>query len=96
MNELNLNDGGTIEALKLTDVMPTIIAEKQPQGTITFTRKFTQEEIDRLSRLSPEGDWQLGINAFIDDTLATRVGRPVIRGASYHGTVTAPSNRFDK
>ena len=93
MNEINLNDQGTLEALKLTDVMASVKEDlsPKPQATQTYSRKFTQEEVDRMSRLSPTGDWKTGINTFIDETLACRVGRPVIRGASYHGTVTGPS-----
>ena len=91
MNEINLNDKGTLDALKLTDVMPIIKDELKPQATHTYSRKFTQDEVDRMSRLSPSGDWKKGINTFIDETLACRVGRPVIKGASYHGTVTGPS-----
>lgn len=89
--EINLNDKDTLEVLKLTDVMPVIKDELKPQATHTFTRKFTQDEVDRMSRLSPDGDWKLGINSFINETLATRVGRAVIKGASFHGTVTGPS-----
>ena len=96
MTEINLNDQGILDAIKLTDVMPDIKEELQPQATFTFNRNFTQFEIDKLSRLSPDGDWQKGINNFIDETLATRVGRAVIKGASYHGSVTGPSKRFDK
>ena len=91
--EINLNDQGTLDALKLTDVMASVKEDltPKPQATHTFTRKFTQDEVDRMSRLSPDGDWKLGINSFINETLATRVGRAVIKGASFHGTVTGPS-----
>ena len=93
MIEINLNDEGTLEALKLTDVMADVKEDltPKPQPTHTYSRKFTQDEVDRMSRLSPDNDWKKGINNFIDETLACRIGRPVIKGASYHNTVTGPS-----
>ena len=93
MIEINLNDEGTLEALKLTDVMADVKEDltPKPQPTHTFKRKFSSEEIERLARLSSTGNWEDGLSSLIDDTIASKVGKATIRGASYQTKVTRPN-----
>ena len=94
MNELNLNDQATIDAIKLSDVMPKIKEEaKTISKTHTFSRRFTDEEVGRLARLSSNGNWEDGLSTLIDDTISSKVGRATIRGASYANKVTKPNLR---
>ena len=96
MTELNLNNQETLDAIKLSDVMPTIKQEATPVSkTHTYSRKFSDEEVGRLARLSSTGNWEDGLSTLIDDTISSKVGRATIRGASYANKVTKPNLRSE-
>lgn len=96
MTELNLNDQSTLDAIKLSDVMPKIKEEATPVNkTHTYSRKFSDEEIGRLARLASNGNWEDGLSTLIDDTISSKVGRATIRGASYQVKVTKPNLRSE-
>ena len=88
--ELVLDDPATVEALKATDVVPTIKAEATQPYSITLS--FSQADVDRLSRLS-NGTWEDTIHETIQSLLVERVGRPTISSPSmFSQKVSAPSN----
>lgn len=60
-----------------------------------YTFKFSDDQIERLGRLSPNGDWQEALAFHINALIGEKAGRPTIYGPSGRGKVTAPSAMGD-
>lgn len=56
-----------------------------------YTFKFNAEQLERLSRLDPNGDWQEALKFHIGALIGDKIGRPTIVGPSGKGKVKAPS-----
>ena len=60
-----------------------------------YTFKFNNDQLERLARLSPNGDWKEALDFHINSLIADKVGRASIFGPSGKGKVKAPSSLGD-
>ena len=91
--EIDLADDATVEALKTADVIETMKADYNTPKTHTFSINFTEEQVQRLSRLSATGDWKEALNETIESLFLSRIGRSTISSPSqYSAKVTGPSS----
>ena len=90
--ELDLNDPQTVEMLKASDVVAPARAKKRTPRPNTFSMHFSDEQVERLSRLTNSGNWQDALTECIEALLVERVGRAVISSPSqYSQKITGPS-----
>ena len=91
--ELVLDDPATIEALKETDVVPAIKSEATTAKPYSITLNFTENEVERLARLTATNSWEEAIHENVQSLLVERVGRAVVSSPSqYSQKISGPSN----
>lgn len=91
--ELDLEDPATIEAIRSAEVVNTVDGGAPEVKKHHFSISFSDQQIAKLCRLNPNGDWKLALEEHIDSLLHEKIGRSIISGPSQYGQkISGPSN----
>ena len=89
---IDLEDPATIEELRSAEAVDTVNGSDVVDRPHHFSMSFTEEQVQRLSRLSASGDWKEAITETIESLYHERIGRSTISSPSqFTAKITGPS-----